>query len=202
MLDSFAGSGTTGHAMFNLDDTADRRFILVQQPYDTKQNEADKFNIAAKVTSERIRRVMRERERESTKRVPGSSFTYVTLGDPLFGEYRDFGEKLPKFEEIAKYIFYTETSSEIDLKKVDEKTGLIGSTEAAGGTSYYLFYSPNDKEDSPLSTTTLKTIAKKEKSKNWVIYCEKIWIHPDELRKFEREHKVTVRPMLVPFNLK
>jgi len=33
-------------------------------------------------------------------------------------------------------------------------------------------------------------------------YCEKIWIHRDDLAKYELEAKRTVRPMLVPFNLK
>lgn len=41
-----------------------------------------------------------------------------------------------------------------------------------------------------------------EKAKKLVIYCEKIWIHPDELRKFEQENGRDIRPMLVPFNLK
>ena len=35
-----------------------------------------------------------------------------------------------------------------------------------------------------------------------VIYSEKIWLHADTLRKFEKDHGKRVRPMLVPFNLK
>ena len=34
----------------------------------------------------------------------------------------------------------------------------IGSTDVAGGTSYYLFYTPNRKEDRELSTETLKSM--------------------------------------------
>jgi len=35
-----------------------------------------------------------------------------------------------------------------------------------------------------------------------VVYCEKIWVHRDDLAKYEAEAKRTVRPMLVPFSLK
>jgi adenine-specific DNA-methyltransferase len=193
VMDSFAGSGTTAQAVLemNAHDGGDRRFILVQQRYDNKTQETENKNVAA-ITRERVKRV----------KASSNSFTFAQVGDALFSEYRDLGEKLPKFEELAKYIFYTETSRECDLKKINEATGFIGSTEAAGGTSYYLFYTPNKKEDRELSTQTLKTLLKKDKSRSWVIYCEKIWLHGDQLRKFEKDHGKRVRPMLVPFNLK
>jgi hypothetical protein len=35
-----------------------------------------------------------------------------------------------------------------------------------------------------------------------VIYCEKIWLHQEQLRKFEDDHKKRIRAMLVQFNLK
>jgi adenine-specific DNA-methyltransferase len=217
ILDCTAGSGTTAHAVLSLNKRdgakrGNRRFILVQQSYDTTEQEAEKLNIAKKVTRERVTRAIKGYEYRKPKRGGGTekvvveplggSFSYLHVGDPLFGEYRDLGNKLPKFEELAKYIFYTETSREIDLKSVDEKTGFIGSTDAAGGTSYYLFYTPNKKEDRELSTDTLKALLKKEKNRTWVIYCEKVWLHQEQQRKFEKEHGVRIRPMLVPFNLK
>ena len=44
ILDSFAGSGTMAHAVLalNKEDGGNRKFILVQQPYDTKENEKEK----------------------------------------------------------------------------------------------------------------------------------------------------------------
>lgn len=33
-------------------------------------------------------------------------------------------------------------------------------------------------------------------------YCEKIWVHRDDLSRFEQETRRTVWPMIVPFNLK
>src|SRR6266496_12611 len=61
VLDSFAGSGTTGHAVLalNKEDGGNRKFILVQQPFDTKENEKHKYNICEKITAERVRRVVK-----------------------------------------------------------------------------------------------------------------------------------------------
>jgi adenine-specific DNA-methyltransferase len=55
ILDLFAGSGTTGHATFvaNLEDSGNRRFILVQLPEPT---ELVDFATIAELTKERLRR--------------------------------------------------------------------------------------------------------------------------------------------------
>jgi adenine-specific DNA-methyltransferase len=214
ILDSFAGTGTTGHAVLsmNADGKGDRSFILVQQPFDSKDDEKEKRNVCRTLTAERVRRVITgydyvkrgpkgKRTKAHEPELRGS-FSYARLGPALFNEYRHLGDKLPAFKEIAKYVFYTETSRECDLTKIDEATGFIGSTDTAGGTSYYLFYSPNGREDRELSLESLAQLLKKDKRRTWVIYCERIWLHADQLRKFERQHNRNVRPMLVPFNLK
>ncbi len=206
VLDSFAGSGTIAHAVLSLNqqDGGSRRVVAIQQPFDTKQDEATSHNIAREITAERVRRVSAGysiTEKGSKQRVPGlgGSFTYARVGEPLFSEYRDFGKNPPSYEDLAKYVFYTETSRDIDLSKVDEKSGFVGSTATS---AYYLFYTPNETEDMELSTKRLEAILKKNKSKELVIYCEKIWLHPDERRRYEDDHKVRIRAMIVPFNLK
>jgi DNA modification methylase len=213
-LDCTAGSGTTGEAVLRLnkEDGGRRTFILVQQPFDSKENEVSKVNICRDVTRERIRKaiegytfeVARKGGGAETVEVEplGGSFSYVRVGPPLFGEYRDFGDKLPSFEDLARYVFYTETSRDIDLKRIDPGTGFIGSTEAGGGTSYYLLYTPNGKEDRELSLATLKALGRRDKARTWVIYCEKVWAHPDELKRFADENGRRIRAMLVPFQLK
>ena len=90
----------------------------------------------------------------------------------------------------------------LDEKKVDEKSGFIGETEMSGGTSFYLMYTPNGEADREVSTLTLAAMLTKDKRPNWVIYCEKIWLHPEQLRSFERENGKRVTLMLVPFELK
>ena len=109
------------------------------------------------------------------------------------------GEKLPPYEELAKYIFYTETSHEFDRKGMNEKTGKIGEH---AGTSYYLLYTPEGNHDRAMDLRWLAALDKTEKNRQLVVYCEKIWVHRDDLAKYEAESGRKVRPMLVPFNLK
>ena len=207
VLDSFGGSGTTAHAVLkaNKEDGGTRNFILVQLPYDTKEQENDGFNICQQVTALRVKNVINgyastahKGTKERTDGLSGT-FTFAKVGSALFGEYRDLGKKLPPYEELAKYIFYTETSQEFDKKALNSKTGKIGEYRK---TSFYLLYTPNKKEDQALSMEWLKSIEKSEKNKNLVIYCEKIWIHRDDLAKYQKETGLKVRSMVIPFNLK
>jgi adenine-specific DNA-methyltransferase len=200
ILDSFAGSGTTAHAVLELnkDDGGNRKFILVQQPFETKENETEKFNICEKITAERVRRVIKgysfQTQAGKTEKVAGlgGEFTYLRIGEKLMGEYRDLGAKLPAYEEVARYIYFTETSQNFEAAKMDQATGKIGEWK---GVSYYLLYSPSRKEERPLDMEFLKNL--KDKNPRKVIYCEKIWVHRQDLSEFGE-----VRPMLVPFNLK
>jgi len=211
ILDSFAGSGTTAHAVLELNrtDNGNRHFILVQMPTDSRESENAGFNICHQITAERVRRVIHgytytkrgAKGKSSKQRVEGlgGAFTYARVGPPLFGEYRDLGSKLPPYEELAKYIFYTETSRDFDRDKMREGTGKIGEYM---GTSYYLLYTPDGKKDRALDMEWLVSLDKMEKNRRIVVYCEKIWVHRDDLAKYEAETKRTVRPMLVPFGLK
>jgi adenine-specific DNA-methyltransferase len=200
VLDSTAGSGTTAHAVLELnkEDGGNRKFILVQQPFDTKENEKEKFNICEQITAERVRRVIKgysfKTQTGKTEKVAGlgGEFAYVRVGEKLMGEYRDLGNKLPSFEEVARYVYFTETSQNFDAAKVDKATGKIGEWK---NTSYYLLYSPNKKEDRALDVAFLESLTDKNPRK--VIYCEKVWVHREDLGKFG-----DIRPMLVPFNLK
>jgi adenine-specific DNA-methyltransferase len=190
----------------------ERKFVLVQQQHDTKGDAAEQRDICETLTAERVRRVIegytytkrgpKGKTSTATEAGLGGSFTYARVGDPLFTEYRDLGKKLPPYEDLAKYIFYTHTGRDCDLKKIDEKTGLIGQTTSEGGTAFYLFYAPTGKEARELSLLTLREIAKREKAPNWVIYCERLWVHPEELSDFEQDHNVSIKTMLVPFNLR
>lgn len=130
----------------------------------------------------------------------GGTFSYARLSsEPLFGQYRDIGSKPPTYEDLAKYILYTETSRQWQAAGMDKKTGKIGEH---GGTSYYLLYKPGLKEDMALDRAFLDTTVVADKNKRLVVYCEKIWVHRAELREWEAAQGKTLRPMVVPFNLK
>lgn len=208
ILDSFAGSGTSGHAVLKLNqqDGGNRKFILVQIPYETKAEQKEKLNICKSITAERVRRVIQgycyETPKGTKEKVDGvnGSFTYAYLAqEPILGEYRDITKHLPSYEEIAKYIFYTETSTVWEKKRLNKDTNKIGEHH---NTSFYLLYTPNQENDQALDLKFLNDVVAKDKCPTVVIYCEKIWIHRSELLDWSAQHKKSIRSMIVPFNLK
>ena len=136
VLDSFAGSGTTAHAVLalNKEDGGNRRFILV---------ECEEY--ADSITAERVRRVIRGvpgARDKSLREGLGGSFTYCTLGEPVDGEKMLTGESLPSFASLAAYLLYTASglsAGEAALQPQNDD----GLFHAAGSTDYYLLYEPD-----------------------------------------------------------
>lgn len=134
ILDSFAGSGTTAHAVLDLnkEDEGNRIFILVEME-----------DYADKITAERVRRVIKgvkgAKDEDLQKRL-GGSFSYFELGKPIDTERILKGKDFPTFAEMARYIFYTATGEEFNEKKVNAKTGLIGESKEY---QVYLLYKPD-----------------------------------------------------------
>jgi adenine-specific DNA-methyltransferase len=113
ILDSFAGSGTTAHAVLDLnkEDGGNRKFILVEME-----------DYADNVTAERVRRVINGVPKSKNfKEGTGGSFSYFELGAPIEMESILKGVNLPSYEEFAKYLFYTATGEEFDEKVVSNK---------------------------------------------------------------------------------
>ncbi|HEC65338.1 MAG TPA: site-specific DNA-methyltransferase [bacterium] len=144
VLDSFAGSGTTAHAVLDLnkEDRGNRKFILIQ---------CDEFNkltgkiedICNSITAERVRRVIKgiaKAKNEKLREGLGGTFSYFELGDPIEMESILEGDNLPSFLELARYVFYTATGEEFDLLKVDKKRNFIGDSKEY---EVYLFYKPD-----------------------------------------------------------
>jgi len=101
VLDSFAGSGTTGHAVLALNkaDGGRRRFVLVEMEPD----------IAERVTGERLRMAV---EGYGSEPALGGGFRFCALGEPLFDEAGNIRESV-KFCDLAAHVFFTETGSPI-----------------------------------------------------------------------------------------
>jgi adenine-specific DNA-methyltransferase len=70
----------------------------------------------------------------------GGSFTYVTLGAEYDVAKILSGKSLPKYEEMAAYVFQTATGETLDRKKIDKKSHFIGSSKFY---DVYLFYEPD-----------------------------------------------------------
>jgi len=105
VMDAFAGSGTTGHAVLALNaaDSARRRFLLVEM----------KKEIAESLTAERVRRVALGYENAKNERVPGigGDFQYCRLSaEPLF-DSRGAIRSDAGFARVAEFVWFSETGS-------------------------------------------------------------------------------------------
>jgi adenine-specific DNA-methyltransferase len=131
VLDSFAGSGTTAHAVLeqNKEDNGNRKFVLIEME-----------EYANSITAERLRKVIKgvkKAKNELLKKGTGGSFSYFELGNTIEMESLLRGKNLPSFTEFARYLFYTATGEEFNEKAINEKTGFIGESK---NYEVYLFY--------------------------------------------------------------
>lgn len=153
VLDSFAGSGTTGHAVLQLNaaqpDAPPRRFILVEM----------EPTIASPITGERLRRAIEgytwQGQKDVTKREPGlgGGFRYCTLGPTLFdadGQIR--GEVA--FADLARFVFFAETGQ--PLPAAGGASPLLGVAGAgAGARAVYLLYNGILRDKTPAGGNVL-----------------------------------------------
>lgn len=133
ILDSFAGSGTTGHAVLaaNRADGGNRRFILVEMDP----------SICRDVTVQRLSRVIGgyETNGASAKKIDGlgGGFRYCKLGTPLFDEFGNIAEEV-RFSDLAAHVFFAETGQPLPKAKNDtEKTPFLG---LHNGVAVYLLF--------------------------------------------------------------
>ncbi len=132
VLDSFAGSGTTAHAVLalNKEDGGNRKFILVECE-----------DYADNITAERVRRVINGVENakdENLRDGLGGSFTFCTLGETIDTEGMLTGDTLPTYETLARYIAWTATGSKLEVKPQQEDY-CFGETK---DIRFYLIYEP------------------------------------------------------------
>ena len=120
VLDSFAGSGTTAHAVLalNKEDGGNRRFLLIECE-----------DYVDSLTAERVRRVAKgipSARDESLKAGLGGTFSYFKLGRPMRQQSILDGSNLPSYEKLAGYVFFTATGEEFEPEKIRKKTWFIG----------------------------------------------------------------------------
>lgn len=165
ILDSFAGSGTTAHAVLNLNkqDGGNRKFILVEM-----------MDYAESITAERVKRVIDgygagDKATEGT----GGGFSYYELGVPLLID-NHINENADA-EKIREYIYFTETKRQAE-NKADEKY-LLG---VCADTAYYFYY--EKRAVTTLNREFLHTV--KTKASGYVIYADLCTLSDSELEKY------------------
>ncbi|MFA7253310.1 MAG: site-specific DNA-methyltransferase [Patescibacteria group bacterium] len=135
VLDSFAGSGTTAHAVLDLnkEDGGNRKFILIECE-----------DYADNITAERVRRVINgvpKAKDEKLKSGLGGTFSYFELGKPIEMESILEGDKLPSYKDMARYVYYTATGEEFDESQIDEGNNFVGQSK---NYNVFLFYKPEE----------------------------------------------------------
>ena len=156
ILDSFAGSGTTAHAVLNLNkkDGGNRKFILVEME-----------DYAEDITAERVRRVIRGYgEGKNITIGTGGAFDYYELGEPMFDEEKNLNENIGE-EKIREYIYYTETKRHLERERTEASKYLLDTYNATG----YYFYYERDRLTT-LSIDTLHIVT--ERAEQYVIYAD------------------------------
>lgn len=137
ILDSFSGSGTTGHAVLDLNkqDGGNRKFILVEL----------EEKVAQDIAAERLRRVIegydkskRGGETESVEGL-GGGFRYCHLGTALFDEFGDVSAEVT-FPDLAAHVFFSEIGVPIP-KKAKPGEAYLGAHQ---GKAVYLLFSQAD----------------------------------------------------------
>ena len=136
ILDSFAGSGTTAHAVLalNKEDGGNRKFILIECE-----------DYADTITAERVRRVINgvpNARDDALREGLGGSFTYCTLGEPIEVETMLTGEALPAYSALAANLLYTTSGVSVGADKLESKNddGLFHSDDK---NDYHLIYKPD-----------------------------------------------------------
>lgn len=171
ILDSFAGSGTTAHAVLNLNkqDSGNRKFILVEME-----------DYAETITAERVRRVIGGYgEGKNAVEGTGGSFAYYELGPELLKD--GFINEDVSEQTIREYLYYTETNHVLPQSNNGHPAHL-GNFE---GVAYYFLYSKS--ETTTLDSEFLASIS--EKAERYVIYADNC-ILP---QKFLFSHDITFK---------
>jgi len=167
VLDSFAGSGTTAHAvmMRNKEDGGNRKFILIEL-----------MDYAESITAERIRRVMNGYG-EGKKAVEGlgGSFDYYELGEPLFNEDGTLNEAVGT-DKIRAYVYYTETHQHLARQQDTDYPYLL---DYHGGTGYFFYYEPD--KVTTISYDILHIVP--QRAEHYVIYADVCTLGKEQLAK-------------------
>ncbi len=187
ILDSFAGTGTTMHAVneLNKEDGGNRKCILVQMKEDT-DIEPNK-NICEQVTRERNKLAIEKLGYES-------GFKYLKVGTAIDPEKMLDGQ-LPTYEQFAKYIYYLGTGEHLaDAININDKNHFVGNH---GAKAFYLIYEQDVETLTrlALNLSIAEDIVKNSPNKRRVIYAPACFLDSDYMEEKQIEF------VSIPYNL-
>jgi len=164
ILDSFAGSGTTAHAVLNLNkrDGGNRKFILIEM-----------MEYAETITAERVKRVINGYG-EGSKAVAGTDgdFSYYSLGERVFDDQGNLNEAL-SVDEIREYVAWSER---LPGAESSDNPYWLGAKDQTG---YYFFYEPT--RATVLNLDFLATLTRQTES--YLIYADTCLLDEEFMRR-------------------
>lgn len=185
VLDSFAGSGTTGDAVLQLnkDDGGNRRFILI---------EIDK-NISQNITAERLKRVIQgytyndQKDNKKKEAGFGGDFRFCEMGVTLFDADGQIHAEV-KYNDLAQHVYFVETGQPLPNPPPFPKgKGAVGPLLGIHkGTAVYLLYNGILKDKKPnggnvLTRVMLQSLPKHDGPK--IIYGTGCLLSEEKLRE-------------------
>lgn len=163
VLDSFAGSGTTAHAVLKLNKQGggNRKFILVEM-----------MDYAETITAERVRRVI---DGYGSVEGTGGSFSFYDLGETLLNGNQTINEAVPT-QKIREYVYYMDTKQPIPPLDADDpyKLGVYNDT------AFYFYY--EKERATTLSHEFLATI--RTQAEGYIIYADINALSEDDIRRY------------------
>lgn len=167
VLDSFAGSGTTAHAVLNMNkaDNGNRKFILIEME-----------DYAETITAERVKRVIDGYgDGKNAVEGTGGDFTFYDLGEPLIIDNEQLNEKVDT-QKIREYVWFMETKKPLVTADKTDNEYFLG---VNNDNAYYFYY---DKEKvTTLNNEFLATV--KTKADTYIIYADKCTYSDEYLTK-------------------
>lgn len=173
ILDSFAGSGTTAHAVLNMNkrDGGSRKFILVETE-----------DYAEAITAERVKRVIRGYgEGSGAVEGAGGDFSFYELGEVLLLADGNLNESVGA-EKIRSYVYFMETKQSLPAPNHEDNSYYLGTNNQ---TAYYFYYEPETV--TTLDDAFLATI--RTRAEGYLIYADILALSSDDLRKYNIIYK-------------
>ncbi len=179
VLDSFAGTGTTGHAVMalNREDKGNRRFIMIEM----------EPGVCRSTTTQRLERasagynISKPNGKTENVKGLGSGFRFYELGETIFDANGRIKENI-KYNDLARFIFFSETNTPLTLDK-NSDFPLLGVRD---NLAVYLLYNGILLDRSPnggnaLTRTVLNLLPPHEGPK--VIYGNSCRLSPKTLKQ-------------------
>lgn len=180
ILDSFAGSGTTAHAVLklNAEDGGSRQFICIEM-----------MDYAETITAERVKRVMNGYgdDKKSVEGL-GGGFDFYTVDAPLFLEDNNLNEEVGE-KTIRNYVAYSENIS--SNQNADKNNAISPYTLGVNDDALYVFYYQKDK----ITTLDMDFLASlkigelPKRPSNFIIYADKCVLE----KEFMLKHNITFK---------